>query len=476
MLAFDVVADSLEIATRRATLTAETVGAATVRTVRPTVTSAMGLVSDRLGFVGVSDSKEASWLVLGHKQFRHYFAGSLVSNAGTWLQNTAQMLLAYQLRHSVFTVGLVTCAQFSSPLLLGPSAGVVADRFGSRRTLLSTQIASTVITAILAILEFTHSLGEGSLLAGAFMTGFMFTFALPAQSVMISSLVKSAGETKSAMAMNSVSYNAGRALAPALGVLIVTTIGFAWAFTLHAISFGIFTIVLLRVRPYAALPAPIRSKVRDGFRVAWDERKIVLLLVMVAMVTFADDPVLVLGPALAHHVGKSDDWSGYFLAALGVGSVLGALLPRRKSQSARRAATALAFLGISMMVFATASWAWVSIAAAFAAGVAGLVAGSAAQAMLVGLAGPERALRVMGLWTVAWAGSKPIASIIDGTLPSLVGVRVTGVILASPTLLPLIILIFCPALVQRAVRPRGLGSTDTGELVHIDATDAPAVA
>ena len=49
--------------------------------------------------------------------------------------------------------------------------------------------------------------------------------------------------------MNSVSYNAGRALAPAFSVLIVTTIGFAWAFTFNALSFGIFTIMLLTVRP-----------------------------------------------------------------------------------------------------------------------------------------------------------------------------------------------------------------------------------
>jgi MFS family permease len=476
MLAFDVVADSLEIARRKATLTAESVGAAAVRTVRPRATSAVELVSDRLGFVGASGSKEASWQVLGHKQLRHYFVGSLVSNAGTWLQNTAQMLLAYQLRHSVFTVGLVTCAQFSSPLLLGSWAGVAADRFGSKCTLLTTQVASVAITAVLAFLEFTHSLGEYPLLAGAFMTGLMFTFALPAQSVIIPSLVPSDDGTKAAMAMNSVSYNAGRALAPALGVFIVSAFGFCWAFTLNAVSFGIFTIVLLMVHPCRPLPARARSRVRDGFRIAWDERKIMLLLLMVAMVTFADDPVLVLGPALARHAGMPDDWSGYFLSVLGAGSVLGSLLPRRKSPSARRAATALALLGISIMIFVTVSWAWISLAAAFAAGIAGLVAGSAAQAMLVGLAGPDRALRVMGLWTVAWAGSKPIASIIDGALPSLLGVRATGAILAFPTLLPLIILIFRPGLVQRWIKPRGQERIGTGEGIQSDAAEAPAIA
>ena len=82
------------------------------------------------------------WLSPG---FPWYFAGSVISNFGTWLQNTAQVVLAYQLTHSVFWVGLVTCAQFSSPLVLGAWAGVLTRRFGNWRTLIVTQCASMVI-------------------------------------------------------------------------------------------------------------------------------------------------------------------------------------------------------------------------------------------------------------------------------------------------------------------------------------------
>ncbi len=445
-------------------------------TASPAVTRAVGRVTDRLGFLTADSTKKATWQVLRRRHFRRYFIGSLVSNFGTWLQNTAQMLLAYQLRHSIFTVGLVTCAQFSGSLLLGPWGGRVADRFGSWRTLLSTQVASATITAALAVLQFTHVLGERSLLVGAFTTGLMFTFALPAQSAIIPCLVRSDDDTKAAIAMNSVSYNAGRALAPAFSVLIVTTIGFGWAFALNSVSFLIFTIILLTFDICCVLPVQTRYSIRDGLRIARNERKIILLLLMVMMVTFADDPVLVLGPDLARQVGMTDDWSGCFLAALGAGSVLGSLLPRRKSQSARRAATALAFLGGSIVIFALAPSIWVSTVAAFAAGVAGLVVGSAAQALLLQLAGPERALRIMGLWTVAWAGSKPIASIIDGTLPDLVGVRVTGVILAFPTLLPIFLLIFFPNFVQLLIKPDTGESTNPTERIHPHAIDTPTSA
>src|SRR6185437_3471708 len=53
-----------------------------------------------------------SWDALAYREFRLYFIGSVFSNLGTWLQNTAQALLAYQMTHSVLGIGAVVCAQF----------------------------------------------------------------------------------------------------------------------------------------------------------------------------------------------------------------------------------------------------------------------------------------------------------------------------------------------------------------------------
>ena len=72
---------------------------------------------------------------------------------------------------------------------------------------------------------------------------------------------------------------------------------------------------------------------------------------MVAAVTVADDPVLVLGPALAGHLHVSLSWSGWFIAALGAGTVIGSFLPSLHTPSIRLAATALAALAVCMMAF-----------------------------------------------------------------------------------------------------------------------------
>ncbi len=360
-----------------------------------------------------------SWALLnGNPAFRWYFCGSVVSDLGTWLQNTAQVLLAYHLSHSVLAVGMVTCAQYSSPLVLGPWAGVMADRFGGRRTLLGTQVASGLIAVALACLEFGGALNEAWLTTGAILSGLCFTFALPARNVTVRRLVSKA-ESGPAFAMDSVSYNIGRAVAPLMGIALIHWAGYGWAFAGNAVSFGFLTLVLWRARQHGQDEPPQRSKVLSGFRIARSDGTIMILLLMVAAVTVADDPILVLGPALARHMNVSASSSGWFIAALGGGSVIGSLRRSRHERSLRTAATALALLSGCMIVFVMTSWMWVSVAAALGAGVSCLIANSATRTLLCDKAGPERVASVMAIWAVAWAGSKPFASLTDGLLASL---------------------------------------------------------
>ena len=75
--------------------------------------------------------------------------------------------------------------------------------------------------------------------------------------------------------------------------------------------------------------------------------------------------------------------------------------------------------------------------AAFGAGMACLLAGATTRALLLEGAGPDRQAAVMAAWAVAWAGSKPIASLADGSLAGLIGVRATGILLAYPPCCPL---------------------------------------
>lgn len=391
----------------------------------------------------------SAWRVLRYRDYRLYFAGSLASNIGTWLQNTAQVLLAYQLTHSVLAVGLVTCAQFSGSLLLGPWAAVAASRLGGKPVLVSIQLVSAAFAALMAMLEAAGRLGEATLILGALGLGLAFTFALPVQTALAPRLVPAA-DTEAAMAMNSVSYNAGRALAPALCVLVVHAGGFGWAFGLNAVSFLVFATVLPRTRPRSTGRPARPARARDGISIAMQVPRIALLLAMVAAVTLADDPILTLGPALARQLGISSGWAGLFFSALGCGTILGSFGPTKDprawhpSRTARWAAGPLLVLVASVAVFALGLSPWVSLAAALVAGAAAFRTGAIAQTQLV-RERPANAASVMALWAIAWAGTKPLASLTDGWIASAHGILWAVAVVAGPAVLLGALEIFLPA-------------------------------
>lgn len=391
-------------------------------------------------------SRRTPWHILwGNSDFRLYFFGSVTSDFGSWLQNSAQVLLAYQLTHSVFTVGVVTFAQFTSPLVLGPWTGVFTDMFGGRRTLLTTQVFSALVSAALAGLDLGGVLNAWGLGLGALLGGLAFTFALPARNVTVQRLVPP-NKLKPAYAMDTVSYNLGRALAPLLiAGMALARINFAWAFAANALSYIAFSMVLWRVHMHAqAEPERRRSRVRDGFQIVCRDHRIMILLLMVAAVTVADDPIMVLGPALAKHLHATTGLSSCFIAALGAGTVFGSFRPSTHRPSLRLAATALAVLALSMLLFVHAPTMWVGVIAALGAGASCLIANSVTRAVLAERAGPERTAAVMAIWAIAWAGSKPLASLIDGALGSLIGLQWTGLILAAPAIIPFLVIMLEP--------------------------------
>ncbi|HMC05168.1 MAG TPA: MFS transporter, partial [Actinomycetota bacterium] len=67
------------------------------------------------------------------RNFRLFFAGQLVSQVGNWLTSIALTLLVLHRTHSGLAIGVLGACQFGPILLLGPWAGLIADRSDKRR-------------------------------------------------------------------------------------------------------------------------------------------------------------------------------------------------------------------------------------------------------------------------------------------------------------------------------------------------------
>src|SRR5512138_3660764 len=85
---------------------------------------------------------------LRHRNFRLFFSGQLVSLIGTWMQNTAQGWLVYELTGSKMLLGIVAAIGSTPMMLFSVWGGSVADCHSKRHIVLWTQTSMMVFAFV----------------------------------------------------------------------------------------------------------------------------------------------------------------------------------------------------------------------------------------------------------------------------------------------------------------------------------------
>jgi MFS family permease len=373
--------------------------------------------------------------VLADRNFWPYFAGNLLSNCGTWFQNLAQALLVFRLTGSTLLVGVVNFAQFVGTFALAPWAGAAADRFDRRRLLLVTQLLATTVTGVLAALAAAGDVGAAVVIGLALLLGVTTAFSTPAMLALVPLLVPD-HELAGAVALNSVSFNLARAVGPLLGAAVVAQLGIAPAFALNALSYLALVVALVVVHPRPQAPAPgRRPRLRDSIALVAADRRLVHAFVAVVALSATADVVNTLTPGFATEVfGRSDTVSGVLIGAFGLGAVTAAFFAGRAGAVERRLAVMLAVLGGGVVAFALSPGLWVALAALAVGGFGYLAANTTATTAIQLEVEDSQRGRVAALWSVAFLGVRPFASLVDGGLAQSAGLRAAGVVLALPAL------------------------------------------
>jgi MFS family permease len=373
------------------------------------------------------------------RNFGPYFVGNAASASGTWFQNLAASLYVFEHTHSPFLLGVLQFANFIPVLLLAPWAGSAADRFDRRQLLLATQVLATVLAGTLALLTWTGHVSVAVVIACALGLGLTSAFAAPASQALLGDLVPR-HDLQSAVALNSMTYNLARAVGPALAGLSVDRLGYAPSFAINAASYLALVVGLLVVVPHPReLAARGQARLRESLRLALDQPRLLAFLLIVAAVGFASDPVNTESPAFAHEFGFSESrlrlWSGLIVGAFGAGAITAALtLAGRVRGSRRRMMITLFVLAGGIICFSLAPSIWVAFPFLAVAGFGYLASNVSATSGLMLAADDAQRGRIMALWSVAFLGLRPVASLADGAIAGAFGVRVAGVALALPAL------------------------------------------
>ena len=368
------------------------------------------------------------------RNFGPYFVGNALSASGTWFQNLAASLLVWRLTHSTFLLGILNFSNFIAVLVLAPWAGTAADRLDQRRLLLVTQLASTALSAALAVLAWTHHSPAWVVIVFALALGVASAFAAPASQALIGWLVPPR-DLPSAVGLNSMTYNVARALGPTLAALSVQHLGIAPSFAINSVSYLALVAALLIVEPRKREVTPHDVRLRESLRLVRDNPRLLVFLCIVAAVGFASDPVNTLAPAFAALYNQRDTAAGFIIGAFGVGAVTAALLlAGRVTGSRRRMAATLMLVGGGLIGVGLAPWLALALPLLAVAGFGYLASNTHATSRLQLEVEERQRGRIMALWSVAFLGLRPVASLLDGAIAKAGGVRLSAVVLALPAL------------------------------------------
>jgi len=176
--------------------------------------------------------------------FRTWLGALFISQIGTWAQVLAEAWLAYRLSHSVFVLGLIGFAAQLPYLVLGPFAGIVADRVDQRRIVACAQIASCLQAVAMALFYFSGLTSVPVLVLLAVWQGCAYTFDAPARQGLVLRLLADRAHHPSAIGWNQTSFGLTRLIGPTIAGLVIAAYGEGACFIINALSFLPLLLVL----------------------------------------------------------------------------------------------------------------------------------------------------------------------------------------------------------------------------------------
>ena len=368
---------------------------------------------------------------LRHRNFRLFVIGQIVSLIGTWMQTVAQSWLVYRLTHSELLLGTAWFCTQLPVFALGPFGGLASDRYSRHRLVVITQTLSMLQALVLGLLTLSGRVQVGHILTLAVCLGCINAFDMPGrQSLIIQMTCKE--DLLSAISINSSIFNAARVIGPGVAGFLVAGVGEGMCFIINAVSFlaVIGCLVAMRLPRFErqVRDAPWAHLV-DGFRYVYHHHAVRRVLTVMAAVTIAGMPALVLMPFFAEDIfHRGSRGLGFLMGGMGIGAVIGTLtLAGRATVSGlpRVICYSAATLGTMLLLFSCSSSFWFSLAIMPVIGFSVMRQLASGNTLIQSLIPDEYRGRTMALFSMTVVGLGPFGSLAAGALAHAVGARIT---------------------------------------------------
>lgn len=369
---------------------------------------------------------------LKQRLFAVLWVATIVGNTGSFVRDVASAWLMTDLSSSPLAVSMVQAAATLPVFLLAIPAGVLADIFDRRKMLIAIQLLLAGVSVCLALLSVADMHTVASLVALTFLGGVGAALMGPTWQAIVPELVDRK-ELQAAVALNSLGVNIARAVGPALGGLLLASLGAALTYGVDVITY-VFVIAALLWwhRPETELD-PLSERFpgafRAGLRYARSSRELHVVLLRAFLFFAMASAVWALLPLVARQMlNGGANFYGILLGAVGVGAIGGAvILPRLRRHLSADGLLLMSALLTAAVMAALALAPPKSITVSML-----LVLGAAWITALTTLNGVAQAIlpnwvraRSLAVYLTVFNGAMTAGSLCWGTVASAVGVPLT---------------------------------------------------
>lgn len=382
--------------------------------------------------------------------FRLLWAGSIFDNLALWLQFITLSWMVWDLTESASLSGAAAGLRGLPTLVIGPWAGVIADRIDRRKLVIVLQIFLGVVAVFFASMVATGLAQVWHVFAYASVSAVCFAFIMPARHSLIANTVPPEN-MGNAFALSAMTVTVNRLAGGLLGGLLITTVGIQWNFFVEAGAYIATALLLIPMKtPYqqasTAQFTSVLANFKDGFRYIWRDNRIILHLIVLGIilnVVFIPVPAL-LPPYSSTVLGANASVGGYLLAAQGVGGITATVAIASMGFVIYKGKLGLICLVLgsaAVLVLAQSPWLALSIAMLIVLGISQSTFIVSTQTLIQSMTPDTLRGRITSIYMLEF-GLGPIAIILIGLLMDLTTVSGALTIVASVSLTLSILFLF----------------------------------
>ena len=336
--------------------------------------------------------------------------------------------LALALTDSPLMVGVAAFCRTAPMMLLGPFAGVLADRLPRVRVMIAVQALNVVVASTLALLFAVGLAGFGVLVALEILLGVAWVLDFPSRRTVLFAVVGRERLT-TAVSLESMSMQGAKMIGPLAGGLLLSRLGPAACYlTLAGISLGALA-AAHRLDRRIALPGvpggePVLASLSAGLRAIRGHPAILGVLGVTVLMNTLVFPYQQILPVFARDVLQVGPAAlGLLVAAEGLGALVSSLAIAARAGHVKHAPLfAASSLTAALFLLAFAGSPWYGLSLVLQLGIGAAESGfGTMQSAIVLLAAPEHARgRAMGILS-ACIGTQPLGSLWIGFVASRAG-------------------------------------------------------